>query len=179
MKIYTRTGDTGQTSLLNGDRVAKFHPRLHAYGTVDELNSWLGVLREHADNEVGPVLIEIQNTLFAIGSHLAVEGTVNFKMPELPGDGIEKLEKAMDAMDAKLEPLRSFILPGGHISVANCHVARTVCRRAERHTAELSVTTKIDPFIVMYLNRLSDYLFMLARKFGADNKANEIPWNGQ
>jgi cob(I)alamin adenosyltransferase len=108
-----------------------------------------------------------------------VEGEVKFKMPTLPDDGIKKLENAMDKMDAKLEPLRNFILPGGHISVAHCHVARTVCRRAERHTTELAVTTKVDPFIVMYLNRLSDYLFVLARMFGAENNAEEIPWNGQ
>jgi len=176
MKIYTKTGDKGTTSLLNGTRVAKYHPRLHAYGTVDELNSWIGVLREYANQEVSYILIEIQNTLFALGSHLAVEGEVKFEMPSIPKDGIEKLEKAMDAMDEKLEPLRNFILPGGHISVAHCHVARTVCRRAERHIVELAEANEVDEYIIRYINRLSDFLFMLSRNFAKEFGATETPW---
>jgi len=177
MKIYTKTGDKGSTSLLSGTRVSKYHPRLHAYGTVDELNSWIGMLREYADAELKATLLEIQETLFSLGSHLAVEGEVKFKMPEIPQDGIEKLEKAMDAMDEKLEPLRNFILPGGHVSVSHCHIARTVCRRAERFVVELADTEKVDEFIVIYLNRLSDFLFVLSRKFAVDFGAEEIPWN--
>ena len=163
--------------MLNGQRVEKYHPRLHAYGTVDELNSWIGVLREYANQEVSYILIEIQNTLFAMGSHLAVEGEVKFELPAIPKEGIEKLERAMDSMDEKLPELRNFILPGGHISVANCHVARTVCRRAERHIVELSEAHEVDPFIITYVNRLSDFLFMLSRKFAQDFGAEQIAWN--
>lgn len=177
MKIYTKTGDTGKTSLLNGRRVDKYHPRIHAYGTVDELNSWIGVLREHADEGTHASLIDIQNTLFNIGSHLAVEsGTVNFKMPELNDEATIFLENAMDKMNESLPELHNFILPGGHIAVAHCHVARTVCRRAERLVAELASVDHIDDFIVVFLNRLSDYLFVLSRKFAIDNNALEINW---
>ena len=176
MKIYTKTGDKGTTSLLNGARVSKYHPRLHAYGTVDELNSWIGLLREYADQEVTSILIDVQNTLFAMGSHLAVEGEVKFEMPIIPADGIEKLEKAMDKIDEKLPALRNFILPGGHVSVANCHIARTVCRRAERFVVELADTANVEDVIVIYLNRLSDFLFVLSRKFAQDFNAEEIAW---
>jgi len=177
MKIYTKTGDKGKTSLLNGRRVDKYHPRIHAYGTVDELNSWVGILREHADENTHSQLIDIQNTLFNIGSHLAVEpGSVTFKMPELNEAATTALEDAIDQMNTTLPELRNFILPGGHISVAHCHVARTVCRRAERLVAELASVDHIDDIIVVFLNRLSDYLFVLSRKFGADNNAVEINW---
>lgn len=177
MKIYTKTGDKGSTSLLNGKRVAKYHPRLHAYGTVDELNSWMGMVRDYAVGDLVEEIVAIQETLFSIGSHLAVEGEASFKLPEIPANSIEKLEKAMDKMDASLPELRSFVLPGGHPAVSHCHVARTVCRRAERHIVELSEEHKVDEFIIKYVNRLSDFLFMLSRKFAQDFNTQEIAWN--
>lgn len=177
MKIYTKTGDQGKTSLLNGKRVEKYHPRLHAYGTTDELNSWIGVLREYAQPQTKAQLITIQETLFSMGSHLAAEsGEQKFPLPTLNHERISELEKAMDEMNETLPELRNFVLPGGHISVAQCHIARTVCRRAERYVVELAATDEIPEFIVVYLNRLSDYLFVLARKFSADNQAEETPW---
>ena len=177
MKIYTKTGDKGKTSLLNGKRVEKYHPRLHAYGTVDELNSWMGMVRDYADEAIIREIVAIQETLFSIGSHLAVEGEVKFDLPTIPVDGIEKLEVAMDSMDAELPELRSFVLPGGHPAVSHCHVARTVCRRAERHVVQLAEEAEVNEIIVKYLNRLSDFLFMLARKFAQDFSAEEIAWN--
>jgi len=177
MKIYTKTGDTGKTSLLSGKRVEKYHPRLHAYGTTDELNSWIGLLREYANAETKSQLITIQETLFNIGSHLAAEpGEQKFTMPTLRQERIAELENAIDAMNLSLPELRNFILPGGHSSVAQCHIARTVCRRAERYVVELASTDQIPEFIVVYLNRLSDYLFVLARKLALDNRADEIAW---
>jgi cob(I)alamin adenosyltransferase len=177
MKIYTKTGDTGKTSLLSGKRVEKYHPRLHAYGTTDELNSWIGLLREYANAETKSQLITIQETLFNIGSHLAAEaGEQKFPMPTLNDQRIDELERAMDAMNESLPELRNFILPGGHSSVAYCHIARTVCRRAERYVVELATTDEIPEFIVVYLNRLSDFLFVLARKFAEENNADEIAW---
>ena len=177
MKIYTKTGDKGKTSLLSGKRVEKFHPRLHAYGTTDELNSWIGLLREYAQPQTKSQLITIQETLFNIGSHLAAEGgEQKFPMPVLNELRVAELEQAIDGMNETLPELRNFILPGGHISVAQCHIARTVCRRAERYVVEMAATDQIPEFIVVYLNRLSDYLFVLARKFSADNHAEETPW---
>lgn len=176
MKVYTKTGDSGKTSLLNGQRVAKFHPRLHAYGTVDELNSWMGMVRGFATDDLKQTIIDIQNALFAMGSHLAVEGEVKFAMPTIPENGIGALENAMDQMDAQLPELRSFVLPGGHPAVSHCHVARTVCRRAERHVVALAEDAQVDETIVKYLNRLSDFLFVLSRKFAQDFNAEEIEW---
>ena len=135
------------------------------------------MVRDFADQEVKSELVQIQETLFSIGSHLAVEGEVKFAMPEIPEDGIEKLELAMDKMDADLPELRSFVLPGGHPAVSHCHVARTVCRRAERHIVALAEEAEVDEIIVKFLNRLSDFLFMLSRKFAQDFNAEEIAWN--
>ena len=178
MKIYTKTGDKGKTSLLSGTRVSKAHPRLHAYGTVDELNSWVGLLREYADEKVKSELISIQETLFSIGSHLAAEpGEQKFPLPELNEDRIGALEQSIDSMNKSLPELRNFILPGGHLSVSHCHITRTVCRRAERLITETGETDQMPEFIVVYLNRLSDWLFVLARKFAADFGAEEIAWN--
>ncbi len=178
MKIYTKTGDKGTTSLLSGARVAKYHPRINAYGTVDELNSWVGLLREYASADLKATLIEIQETLFSLGSHLAVEpGKAKFAMPELPEEGIEKLEMAMDKMEENLPPLRNFILPGGHVAVSYCHISRTVCRRAERFVVELASAEEVLEFIIKYLNRLSDFLFMLSRYYAQEFGAEEIPWN--
>jgi cob(I)alamin adenosyltransferase len=178
MKIYTKTGDQGKTSLLSGTRVSKGHPRLHAYGTVDELNSWIGLLREYANEGQKAELITIQETLFSIGSHLAAEpGVQKFPLPALDDAKINALERSIDTMNSHLPELRNFILPGGHVSVSHCHIARTVCRRAERLVTETGEIDQIPDFIVVYLNRLSDWLFVLARKFGADFGAEEIAWN--
>lgn len=178
MKIYTKTGDKGKTSLLSGTRVPKSHPRLHAYGTIDELNSWVGILREYAGEALKAELITIQETLFSIGSHLAAEpGEQKFPLPKLDEEHIAALESSIDKMNETLPELRNFILPGGHISVSHCHITRTVCRRAERMVTETGEIDQIPDFIVVYLNRLSDWLFVLARKFGADFGAEEIAWN--
>ncbi len=180
MKIYTKTGDQGKTSLLSGKRVEKSHPRLHAYGTVDELNSWIGLLRDYADDTVKAELITVQETLFSMGSHLAAEsGEQKFPLPTLDEARITDLEKSIDKMNEALPELRNFILPGGHPSVGHCHVARTVCRRAERMVADLSATDAIPHFILVFLNRLSDYLFVLSRKWAADFGAEEIAWKPQ
>lgn len=178
MKIYTKKGDQGQTSLIGGMRVPKHDLRIESYGTVDELNSYLGVLRDqHIDEEYKKQLIEIQQILFTIGSHLAVgkEGS-SMKLPELKMSHIETLEKQIDAMDEVLPPMRFFVLPGGHQSVSFCHVARCVCRRAERLVVHLSSEEHVDALILQYLNRLSDYLFTLSRKIAFDLKVEEQPW---
>ncbi len=177
-KIYTKTGDKGETSLIGGVRLPKHHIRIDAYGNVDELNSWIGLMR---DQEVGEghqkTLIEIQDRLFTIGSHLAsdpVKGKM--KLPEIHEADITLLESEIDKMDKVLPEMKSFVLPGGHPIVSYCHVARCVCRRAERSVVHLSTQEEVQPIIVMYLNRLSDYLFMLSRQLAQDLKAPETPW---
>ena len=178
MKIYTKTGDAGSTSLFGGKRVSKADLRIDTYGTVDELNSYIGLLRDQEVNAKRKnVLVEIQDRLFTIGSILATEpGNVKVKVPSLNEDDIVFLEREIDTMEEKLPPMRSFVLPGGHPSVSFCHVARTVCRRAERLVIALDAQEKVDPMIVKYLNRLSDYLFMLSRKMTAELGAEETPW---
>lgn len=178
MKIYTKTGDKGQTSLIGGTRVPKHHIRIEAYGTVDELNSWMGVLRDSvADKNTGALLVEIQDRLFTIGSLLASDPEKNkMKLPGLLAEDITRLEKEIDAIDAVVPPMKSFVLPGGNLTVSYCHVARCVCRRAERHVIHLSENAAVDELIVQYINRLSDYLFMLSRKLTMDLGAEEIPW---
>lgn len=178
MKIYTKTGDAGETSLFGGSRVSKSDERIHAYGTVDELNSFIGLV---ADQEVNvsrnDFLRNIQNCLFVIGSSLAADpDKKNVKAPQLAEKEITDLEKEIDIMENSLEPLRAFILPGGHPSVSYCHIARCVCRRAERHVIGLSLHANIHPLIITYLNRLSDYLFVLARKMAKELNASEIIW---
>ncbi len=179
MKIYTRTGDKGQTSLLGGTRVPKDHARIEAYGTVDELNSHLGMLRDLAGGHHGERIIGIQNMLFAIGSRLASgneEEAERFKVPLVGEADIAELEQAMDAMDADLEPMRNFILPGGHPAVSQAHICRTVCRRAERRVVQLTASDPIPEVIVRYLNRLSDLLFVMARHLGHLHGVADIPW---
>ncbi len=181
MRIYTKTGDEGTTSLFGGKRVAKTDTRIEAYGTVDELNAWIGLLRDQPVNaHRHDELIDIQDRLFTIGSILATEpGNTKVRIPGLNEDDITRLEHAIDVMDKSLPPLRSFILPGGHSSVSFGHVARTVCRRAERHAIALHQTEPIDPMVIKYLNRLSDYLFMLTRKMTADLQTPETPWKAK
>jgi cob(I)alamin adenosyltransferase len=178
MKIYTKTGDKGQTSLLGGTRISKSHPRIEAYGTIDELNSYIGLVRDQAVNESRKDLLkEIQDRLFTIGSHLAADPERNTKkVPDLLPTDIELLEQAMDMMDAELPELRFFVLPGGHQAVSFCHLARTVCRRAERLVIAFSEEVVIEEMIIKYLNRLSDYLFVLSRKMAQELGAEEISW---
>ncbi len=178
MKIYTKTGDQGTTSLFGGKRVSKANLRIDTYGTVDELNSWIGVLRDQSVNQSRKeILIEIQDRLFTIGSILATEPeNTKVKIPSLSEIDVELLEKKMDEMDAALPPMRFFVLPGGHSSVSFGHVTRTVCRRAERLVIALNEIEKIDPLVIKYLNRLSDYIFMLCRKMTHETNAEETPW---
>lgn len=178
MKIYTKTGDKGTTALFGGKRVSKADLRIETYGTVDELNSYVGLVRDQPVNQNRKsILVEVQDRLFTIGSILATEpGNTKVKVPSLSQDDVTLLEKEIDAMDAQLPPMKSFVLPGGHQSVSFCHVARTVCRRAERLVIALDATEKTDALVVQYLNRLSDYLFMLSRKMSAELKAEETPW---
>jgi cob(I)alamin adenosyltransferase len=178
MKIYTKTGDIGETSLFGGRRVLKSELRIESYGTVDELNSWIGLVRDvTTNNETRELLKEIQDRLFTLGAVLASGSDKQAsKAPDLHESDIEHLEHAIDAMDTQLEPLRNFILPGGHVHVSYCHIARTVCRRAERLTVALHQTDPLHPLIIKYLNRLSDYLFTLSRMMAKDLGAEEVNW---
>ena len=178
MKIYTKTGDQGSTALFGGKRVSKAILRIDAYGTVDELNSWMGMLRDQEVNRTRQVvLLKIQDLLFTVGSALATEpGNTKVKIPALKQEHIDLLEEEIDAMDASLPPLKSFILPGGHPSVSFCHVARTVCRRAERLVIGLHESEPVNPLIIPFLNRLSDYLFVLSRKMARELNIEETPW---
>lgn len=178
IKIYTKTGDKGQTSLLGGTRLPKYHIRIEAYGTVDELSAWTGLLRDSITEEhTREILIYIQDRLFTINSSLASDPQKSkFKIPHISEDDITALEKEIDAMDAELPEMKSFVIPGGHLTVSRCHITRCVCRRAERRVVHLAETDKVDEIIVRYLNRLSDYLFMLARWLTRDLNVTEIPW---
>lgn len=178
MKIYTKTGDKGSTSLVGGTRVSKADLRLEAYGTVDELNAYIGLLGDQPVNEVRKELLkEIQDRLFTIGSHLASEPDgVTKRLPDLLDSDLVLLENKMDEMNEALPPLRAFILPGGHASVSFGHVARTVCRRAERAVILLHEREEVDEIIIRYLNRLSDFLFMLCRKMAQELAVEEVTW---
>lgn len=178
MKIYTKTGDTGTTSLLGGTRVRKSDLRIDAYGTIDELNAYIGLLRDQQVNESRHYLLkEIQDRLFTIGSALAAESDKpQLRHPNLLASDVEVLEKEMDEMNAHLPSLRHFVLPGGHHSVSFAHVARTVCRRAERLCTHLDEHEALDPLILAYLNRLSDYLFVLSRKMSQELGVQEVHW---
>lgn len=177
-RIYTKTGDKGETALFGGRRVPKSHLRVEAYGTVDELNSFIGLLRDSTeDRAVGDVLGQIQHRLFSIGAHLASDPAKTTAAPDLePGD-ILSLEQAMDEMDSRLPELKNFILPGGHPLVSLCHICRTVCRRAERMVVALHYHEPVDERVLQYLNRLSDYFFMLARQLAQDAGVAEVVWN--
>ena len=178
MKIYTKTGDKGQTSLIGGTRVPKFHLRIESYGTVDELNSYIGLIMcQDIDAHHQQTLKEIQDRLFTIGSSLASDPERSkMKIPDLLESDITLLETEMDQMNEVLPELRHFILPGGNTTVSYCHLARCVCRRAERLTVELASESFVDSNITIYLNRLSDYLFVLGRKIGADQNTAENIW---
>jgi len=179
MRVYTRTGDDGTTGLIGGTRVKKYDLRLEAYGTVDELNSWIGLIRSQ---QISPDdihdLIEIQNKLFIIGALLATDTAKAENAPGLRccATDISFLEQRMDQMLDLLPPLSNFLLPGGHNAVSYCHLARTVCRRAERRTYQLSAEIAVPADVLKYLNRLSDYLYVLSRKVAHDSGIEEIPW---
>ncbi|HEY5462381.1 MAG TPA: cob(I)yrinic acid a,c-diamide adenosyltransferase [Hanamia sp.] len=183
MKIYTKTGDAGKTSLIGGTKVMKNDPRIEAYGTVDELNSHIGLVSDYCNDEAVKIILkEIQDRLFTIGSELACDPKKDTKMaiPDLHESDVELLEKEMDKMDAKLPRMKNFILPGGSPSVSFMHVARCVCRRAERCCVNLNVNEgNVNPLIIKYINRLSDYLFMLARYYGMKNNIHEIAWKAR
>ncbi|MDB4903320.1 MAG: cob(I)yrinic acid a,c-diamide adenosyltransferase [Mucilaginibacter sp.] len=178
MKIYTKTGDKGFTSLIGGTRVVKHHIRIESYGTVDELNSYIGLIRDQdIDTHDKEILKHIQDRLFTIGSSLASDPEKSrMIIPDLRLDDIEILEKEMDIMNENLPELKHFILPGGNNAISFCHIARCVCRRAERITVHLAEESTVDEKVNIYLNRLSDYLFTLARKIGNDYKIPENQW---
>lgn len=180
MKIYTKTGDKGTTSLVGGTRVPKTHIRLEAYGTVDELNSNLGLLITYlTDNRDKKFLQNVQDKLFAVGSHLATdqEKTKLYEISVITPALIEAIEQEIDYLDTLLTPLSNFILPGGSRGAAICHICRTVCRRAERRILALAEQVEISSELLIYVNRLSDYLFTLSRKINLDEKKEEIFWN--
>lgn len=178
MKIYTKTGDKGLTSLIGGTRVPKFHLRIECYGTVDELNSYIGLIMcQHIELHHQKILKEIQDRLFTIGASLAADPDKSrMKIPDLHESDINLLEKEMDDMNENLPELKHFILPGGNTIVSYCHIARCICRRAERLTVHLATESFVDEKMTIYLNRLSDYLFVLARKLNSDAETEENIW---
>ena len=177
MKIYTKTGDKGKTALFGGSRIPKHNVRIEAYGSVDELNSFVGQLRDNSkDEDLNKELLAIQNDLFTIGSELATLPGSKVKTPHISVSDIERLEVLIDKMEAELPALRAFIIPGGHPLVSICHIARTVCRRAERKIVLLIETEEVPDPIVSYMNRLSDTFFVMARKLAKDNGAEDIEW---
>jgi cob(I)alamin adenosyltransferase len=178
MKIYTKTGDKGYTSLIGGTRVPKHHLRIESYGTVDELNSYIGLIRDQQITEYDKeILKQIQDRLFTIGSSLAADPEKSKMMiPDLHAEDIELLEKEMDRMSEVLPELRHFILPGGNNTISYCHIARCVCRRAERLCVHLAEESTVDEKVNIYLNRLSDYLFTLARLVAQQDKVAENQW---
>nr|WP_321244756.1 cob(I)yrinic acid a,c-diamide adenosyltransferase [uncultured Psychroserpens sp.] len=185
MKIYTKTGDKGTTALFGGTRVPKHHIRIDSYGTVDELNSHLGLIRDQEiNNHYKDILIDIQDRLFTVGAILATDpekatlknGKDRLNIPKISEEDIEQLEKEMDTMNESLPQMTHFVLPGGHQTVSFCHIARCVCRRAERLASALNDLEPFQPESLKYLNRLSDYLFVLARKLSYDLQADEVKW---
>ena len=177
-KIYTKTGDKGETSLIGGTRVPKYHDRIEAYGTIDELISYIGLIRDQKiDQQTINSLIEIQDRLMTCASIIATDcDDCKVKIPEIYESDIQLLESEIDEMEQNLPPLTSFILPGGHTTVSFCHIARNVCRRSERLVLKVKDQFKNNEKVIQYLNRLSDYLFVLSRKLSIDLYAKEIPW---
>ncbi|ASB47835.1 cob(I)yrinic acid a,c-diamide adenosyltransferase [Alkalitalea saponilacus] len=177
--VYTKTGDKGSTGLIGGTRVSKNDYRLEAYGTVDELNSNIGMIRSYPiDQESIDSIIRIQRQLFTIGSYLATDESVSDLRTKLKTEEaeIEFMELEMDKMESKLPPLSNFVLPGGHPAVAQCHICRTICRRAERRIITMQSQTTVDEWVIRYVNRLSDYFFVLSRHLTNYFQINEIPW---
>lgn len=185
MKVYTKTGDNGTTALFGGTRVPKHHIRIESYGTIDELNSHIGLIRDQKINQhYKEVLMHVQDRLFTVGAILATDpekatlknGKARLNIPKISESDIKRLEDEMDQMEESLPPMTHFVLPGGHQTVSFCHIARTVCRRAERLASHLNDLEPFQPQTLMYINRLSDYLFVLARKLSHDLQAEEIKW---
>jgi cob(I)alamin adenosyltransferase len=178
MKIYTKTGDKGETSLIGGKRVPKNHVRIEAYGTVDELIAFVGLLRDQdIENSIKEILFHIQDRLMVCAAILASDcDDCKVKIPSLHDSDIAFLEKEIDTMTGNLAPLHSFIIPGGHIVVSYCHVIRTICRRCERETIKLKEHYMVPDPVLTYLNRLSDYFFVLSRKLSSDFQAFEYHW---
>lgn len=178
MKIYTKTGDKGLTSLIGGTRVSKNHIRIDAYGTVDELNAYIGLIRDQIGSENETLILkEIQDRLFTIGAVLAADPEKSKqKLPDLQPSDIELLETEMDKINEYLPPLKHFVLPGGDVLISHCHIARCVCRRAERGVVHLALDNFVDDKVMVYLNRLSDYLFILSRKIAFNLKTAENIW---
>jgi cob(I)alamin adenosyltransferase len=185
MKIYTKTGDKGTTALFGGTRVSKHHIRIESYGTIDELNAWLGLIRDqNIDVHSKEIITAIQERLFTVGAVLATDpektilknGKERLNISKISAEDIELLEHEMDSMEKLLPPMTHFIIPGGHSAVSYCHIARTVCRRAERMATQLFEKEPFDENVLSYINRLSDYIFVLARKLSKDLKAEEIKW---
>src|SRR5690554_5273287 len=185
MKIYTKTGDKGTTALFGGTRVPKHHIRIDSYGTVDELNAYIGLIKDQGiEQHHKDLLSHIQDRLFTVGAILATDpekailksGKDRLNIPKISDENIKLLEREMDQMNDSLPPMTHFILPGGHQTVSFCHIARCVCRRAERQATALNELGHVKPNTLMYLNRLSDYLFVLARKLSSDLQADEIKW---
>ncbi|MDT0622773.1 cob(I)yrinic acid a,c-diamide adenosyltransferase [Croceitalea vernalis] len=179
MKIYTKTGDKATTALFTGKRVSKHHIRIESYGTLDELNSFLGLIRDQKIDDISKQnLTIIQNKLFTVGAILATEPKKDnrLKIPRIHNQDISLLENQMDLMNEELPEMTHFILPGGHTTVSYCHIARTVCRRAERMISYLNENEPVPENLLAYINRLSDYLFVLARKLSKDLQAEEVKW---
>ncbi len=177
-KIYTKTGDKGETALLGGTRVPKSHIRIEAYGTVDELNSWIGNIKDVLSQDFHAELYQIQNYLFTLGSHLATSPEKDIKMsiPALNEQEINFLEASIDKMEESLPPLKNFVLPGGDEAASKIHIARCVCRRGERICVALAYQEELDEQIIKYLNRLSDYLFVLSRYVLQQHNGTEVIW---
>ena len=178
-KIYTKTGDKGETSLIGGTRVPKYHERIEAYGTLDELNSFIGYLRDQiTDKHIREVLLRVQENLFTAESLLATDPgkEITRTLPRLSEDDVVELENEIDCMNLHLPVLSSFILPGGHKLVSLCHICRTVCRRGERCIIKLAADMEVDEILIKYINRLSDYLFILARELAYANNIPDLPW---
>ncbi|MBP6794945.1 MAG: cob(I)yrinic acid a,c-diamide adenosyltransferase [Saprospiraceae bacterium] len=177
MKIYTKTGDTGQTSLYGGKRLSKSNLRVEAYGTLDELNSWLGLLKDEIHGtHIKELIKEIQDRIFTISAHIASDPEKDMPLPDIFDHDIALLEVEIDKMNEHLKPLQYFILPGGHRKVSEIHIVRTVCRRSERMIVALSEQSKVEPIIIIYLNRLSDFLFVLARFIAKELDVEETKW---
>lgn len=178
MKIYTKTGDLGETSLFGGKRVKKFDLRIDSYGTSDELNSWIGLIKDQdIDESYRQTLIEIQDRIFTLGAQLAADpDKPKLKFPKVEAKDITYLEDCIDQMEVSLPQMTHFVLPGGNTIVSYCHIARCVCRRAERLVIELAEQAVVDPLVIQYLNRLSDYIFVLGRKIASDKNAKEDLW---
>ncbi len=181
IKVYTKTGDNGITSLFSGKRVPKHDIRIKAYGTIDELNAWLGVIRDTSEFDYAQsTLVKIQKQLMTVASQLAVESQKDFptNLTPLQPDDVQFIEREIDSLTEKLPPLKNFVIPGGHVLVSYTHLARSVCRRAERYVTELDHQEPVSATLIAYINRLSDYFFTLSRFFALDLEVEEVKWSG-